>query len=216
MIKNTGKHFKTICIHKYYVFKYCKAAGIPWRGIKHDLSKFSPVEFFESAKYYQGTSSPIDACKKENGYSLAWQHHKGRNTHHYEYWQDNFDKGGTPLQMPFDDALEMLCDYLGAGHAYMGKDFTYLGELKWWLNKNQNPLAMHPQTRLFVSHMLYILAQAEVIGIANISMVIKKFAKREYERANSEVEKYSNEYFNNVFFKELIKKDVFIITGENL
>ena len=216
MIKNIGKHFKTICIHKYYVFKYCKAAGIPWRGIKHDLSKLSPVEFFESAKYYQGTSSPIDACKKENGYSLAWQHHKGRNTHHYEYWQDNFDKGGTPLQMPFDDALEMLCDYLGAGHAYMGKDFTYLGELKWWLNKNQNPLAMHPQTRLFISDMLYILAQAENLNICHISGIIKVFAKKTYEKANNAIKAQSGCYFDNEHFKNYIKKNISMITGEVL
>ena len=60
-------HFKTICKHKYWVFHYCKMAGIPWRGIVHDLSKFSPTEFCESVKYYTGTSSPIDECKKDIG-----------------------------------------------------------------------------------------------------------------------------------------------------
>ncbi len=196
MIKNMYKHFKTICIHKYYVFKYCKMAGITWRGIKHDFSKFSPVEFFESAKYYQGTSSPIDACKKEKGYSLAWQHHKGRNTHHYEYWQDNFDKGGTPLQMPFEDALEMLCDYLGAGHAYTRDKFTYKGELEWWLKKNENPLAMHPQTRLFITHMLYLLTKS------SLKEVVFNLAKQEYNYASCQVNnnpaKYTNEFFYNL------------------
>lgn len=64
-------HFKTVCRHKYYVGKYCFIAGIPLRGILHDLSKFSPTEFIESIKYYQGTRSPIDACKEANGYSRA-------------------------------------------------------------------------------------------------------------------------------------------------
>lgn len=81
-------------------------------------------------------------------------HHKGRNSHHYEYWQDDFDHGGTPLKMPFDDVCEMLCDYLGAGHAYMGKDFTFEGEWQWWLNKISKPIAMHPKTKYFINHVL--------------------------------------------------------------
>ena len=148
------KHFKTICKHKYYVGKYCFIAGIPLRGILHDLSKFSPTEFIESVKYYQGTRSPIDACKEVNGYSKAWLHHKGHNRHHYEYWQDNFDNGGTSLKMPFKDACEMLCDYLGAGQAYMGDNFTFEGEWQWWLNKINKPIAMHPKTKRFINHIL--------------------------------------------------------------
>ena len=148
------KHFTTICKHKYWVFYYCCKAGIPWRGLTHDLSKFSPIEFFEGVKYYQGTSSPIDACKKANGWSAAWLHHKGRNKHHYEYWQDNFDNGGTPLQMPYKDALEMICDYLGAGRAYSGKNFTLLDEYIWWQSKKRKNLAMHPHTIEFIDTMM--------------------------------------------------------------
>ena len=64
---NTLRHFKTICVHKFWVGYYCFKAGLYWQGIVHDLSKFSPIEFIESAKYYQGDSSPIVACKKEIG-----------------------------------------------------------------------------------------------------------------------------------------------------
>ena len=45
------KHFKKIFVHKYWVFRYCCKAGIPVQGLLHDLSKFSPVEFFESVKF---------------------------------------------------------------------------------------------------------------------------------------------------------------------
>ena len=155
-ISNAWKHFKTICKQKYWVGYYCFRAGIPWRGIKHDLSKFSPIEFWESVKYYQGTSSPIDACKKANGWSKAWLHHKGRNDHHYEYWQDNFDKGGEALLMPKECAIELICDYLGAGRAYMGKNFTYAKEYKWWLEKKSKPLAMHPKIKEFIDCVLQI------------------------------------------------------------
>ena len=70
-IKNCFLHFKKICIHKYWVGYYCFKLGIPWRGIKHDLSKFSPIEFWESVEYYQGTSSTIDACNTDKGWSKA-------------------------------------------------------------------------------------------------------------------------------------------------
>lgn len=165
-ITNVVKHFSKICKHKFWVGYYCFKAGIPWRGIKHDMSKFSPVEFWESVKYFQGTSSPIDACKKENGWSKAWQHHKGRNDHHYEYWQDDFDHGGKALIMPFECALEMLCDYLGAGRAYMGKNFSYKKEYLWWQEKKALPIAMHPAIIDFIEHELQANMIAERCGMA--------------------------------------------------
>lgn len=112
---------------------------------------FLRQNFGESVKYYQGNISPIDACKKENGWSSAWMHHKGINKHHYEYWQDNFDNGGTPIEMPIKYKKEMLCDYLGAGRAYYGKDFTYMKEYDWWQNKMKKPLAMHPNDKAFIT-----------------------------------------------------------------
>ena len=160
-IRNIFKHFGKICKHKTWVFYYCCRAGIPWRGIKHDMSKFSPIEFWESVKYYQGDRSPIDACKEANGVSKAWMHHKGRNRHHYEYWQDNFDKGGESVQMPKKEAIELICDYLGAGRAYMGKKFSYKAEYEWWLKKIEKPIAMHPQTKIFVTAVMQNLADAE-------------------------------------------------------
>lgn len=155
---NAFKHFKTIMIHKWWVFVYCCRCGLIWRGIKHDLSKFSPTEFRESIKYYTGTRSPIDVCKEQNGYSRAWQHHKGRNTHHYEHWTDNYDTGTTSIQMPLEDAMEMICDYLGAARAYMGKNFTYEAEYDWWiLNKEPTVNAMHPVIKRFIRDVLYKL-----------------------------------------------------------
>ena len=169
-IKNTFRHFWKILKHKYWVFYYCRKVGITWRGIKHDLSKFSPVEFWESVRYYQGTSSPIDACKKANGMSKAWLHHKGRNTHHYEYWQDNFDNGGEPLLMPYEDALEMLCDYLGAARAYMGKNFSYKAEMDWWRKKCEKPLAMHPIIVGFITRSLRQLEVHTNLGIEDLDL----------------------------------------------
>ena len=159
---NAAKHLKTIIIHKWWVFVYCCKCGLIWRGIKHDLSKFSPTEFGESIKYYTGTSSPIDSCKKENGYSKAWQHHKGRNTHHYEHWTDNYDSGTTYIQMPLYDAMEMICDYLAAARAYMGKNFTYEAEYEWWICKKEPTVnAMHPVIKKFITEVLYKLYKCD-------------------------------------------------------
>lgn len=160
-LSNVIKHFKLITIHRWYVFRNCWKAGIPLRGLIHDLSKYSPTEFCESVKYYQGNRSPIDDCKEANGYSRAWLHHKGRNTHHYEYWQDNFDKGGEALMMPYPDALEMVCDYLAAGKAYMKKNFTYKAEYEWWQKKIEKPIAMHSNTKNYVDMMLKTMAKEE-------------------------------------------------------
>ena len=87
-LKNVIKHFGLITHHKWVVFKLCCKIGEPWRGLVHDMSKYSPTEFIESSKYYTGKHSPISEAKRENGYSKAWLHHKGRNKHHSEYWID--------------------------------------------------------------------------------------------------------------------------------
>ena len=157
--KNTIAHFKKICVHKYWVAKYCFKAGLYWQGITHDLSKFSPIEFCESVRFYQGTSSPINAAKAEQGYSLAWQHHKGRNPHHYEYWTDKYDEGTVALEMPYKYAVELICDYLGAARAYQGGNFSFKNELEWWNKKKSNGIAMHPQTKEFIDEMMRACAR---------------------------------------------------------
>ena len=113
-IKNLYNHWKTIRTHRKWVKYYCYMAGIPWRGFTHDLSKYSPTEFFESARYWTGSSSPITEAKKAQGYSRAWLHHKGRNRHHWAYWTDNYSEGTTTHLMPCNDFVELVCDFLGA------------------------------------------------------------------------------------------------------
>lgn len=188
-LKNIFKHFHKICTHKKWVFRYCREASITWRGIKHDLSKFSPTEFWESVRYYQGDSSPIDAAKKDKGWSKAWMHHKGRNSHHYEYWMDNFDNGGEALIMPFDDALELLCDYLAAGRAYMGKGFSYTAEYQWWRGKQSKPLKMHPVVQWFVSTTLADLAEMEQCGFDPLADFEYRLLKRRYDELVSRYKK---------------------------
>lgn len=154
------KHLKKILIHKWWVFYYACKLGIIWKGITHDLSKFSWVEFSESIKYYQGDKSPIPIAKKEQGYSKAWQHHKGRNPHHYEYWVD-WDSNDQLyiIPMPYDYVMEMLADWLGAFRAYNGY-INYNEELNWWKKKEPNAY-IHPITKQLITMILDRLAKNE-------------------------------------------------------
>ena len=139
MIKNLILHFNLVNRHRFKVFKLCCKAGIPFRGLIHDLSKYSPVEFFESAKYYNGKNSPIHNCKKDIGYSNAWLHHKGRNKHHQEYWYDYAAPTKTPI-IPYKYTVELICDNLAAGMTYQGKNWTIEHQLEYYLKTKKNKL----------------------------------------------------------------------------
>lgn len=158
MLTKALKHLRTVLIHKYWVGKYCFNAGLYWRGLTHDLSKFSPTEFWESIKFYTGTKSPIDTAKSIQGYSLAWLHHRGRNDHHHVYWTDNYDEGIIAHKMPFECAIEMICDYLGAARAYLGDEFSYDKEYSWWRSKRDG-MKMHDRTKSLVSIALQCMAE---------------------------------------------------------
>lgn len=155
-------HWRTVRKHRKWVRYYCRLAGIPGRGLRHDLSKYSPTEFIESARYYTGTHSPIEEAKKHQGYSRAWLHHRGRNPHHWAYWADNFSEGLTVSPMPKNDFVEMVCDFLAAGRAYKGSLFTYTGERTWWLQeKDKGCRAMNPKNKKMLDIIFSDLEVAE-------------------------------------------------------
>lgn len=137
------KHLHVVNRHRFKVFLFCCKVGIPFQGLIHDLSKYSPTEFFESVRYFQGDRSPIKKCKEVNGYSKAWLHHKGRNKHHYEYWYDYNAPLETPM-MPFKYYLEMICDTMAAGKTYQGKNWSGEYQLKYW-NNVKDKAKLHPQ-----------------------------------------------------------------------
>lgn len=143
-----------VLTHKMWVGYYCFRAGIYWRGITHDLSKFSRAEFGPYARYFKG---PKTSNTNEEEFHRAWVHHKNSNTHHYEYW---IDEEGTPLIMPYEAALELVCDYLGACRAYNTGTFSYHKELKFWLKKREK-INIHPRIRAFVDDMMEAMAEAE-------------------------------------------------------
>lgn len=142
MISKIIHHLRLVIRHKVKVFNLCCKAGIPIQGFFHDMSKFSPTEFFESAKYYTGNRSPILACRKENGYSKAWLHHKGRNKHHFEYWYDEALPEKMPI-IPYKYVVEMICDNIAAGMVYKKEKWTLDYQLNYW-NKYRSNVVVNP------------------------------------------------------------------------
>lgn len=176
------KHFKTITKHKWIVFKLCVMAGEPWRGFMHDWSKYSPTEFWESAKYYTGKYSPIHACRMEKGYSKAWLHHKGRNKHHHEYWYDYNTVEKTPV-MPYQYAVEMICDNLAAGMVYNGKNWTNSTQIEYW-KRVEEKKKVNPKINQFAKA---VFTEVSEKGIKPV--IKKKNLKKLYQENVSNEEK---------------------------
>ena len=154
------KHFITITRHRQQVIKHCFKAGIGWQGLGHDLSKYSPTEFFAGVKYYQGTRSPNTAEREDKGYSEAWMHHKGRNRHHYEYWTDmnQTSKNYESLPMPRKYLVEMVMDRRAACMTYQGKSYRDDSALVYF-ERGLERDKMHPKTREELRYILTMLAE---------------------------------------------------------
>lgn len=147
-MKSFFGHLNTVVTHKKLVFRHARKIGIPWRGIMHDLSKFSPVEFFSGVKYYaDGKRSPNELQRKEFGYSSAWLHHKGVNKHHFEYWTDYnpIERRVMPVKMPYVYLLEMLCDRISASKVYQGTNYTDSHPIDYFMGGKDRRF-IHPTT----------------------------------------------------------------------
>lgn len=172
------QHFKTITRHRHEVIRNCRRAGILWQGLRHDLSKYSPTEFLQGAKYWQGTRSPNDREREVKGYSDAWMHHKGRNRHHFEYWSDYspVDKIVRPVEMPLRYVAEMFCDRVAASKIYMGDSYTDKSPLEYFeRGKARRVGRIHEKTSDLIERMLTVLAEeGEEKAFAYIRALLKK------------------------------------------
>ncbi len=161
--KNITGHLHTVTAHKMQVARHCFAIGLYRQGITHDLSKFAPVEFVNSCRYYQqGKRSPNHGEREDKGYSEAWMHHKGRNRHHFEYWTD-FKRPAHPgddpqfrVQMPRKYVAEMVCDRIAASKTYLKDAYTDHAPLD-YLEHGFGKDWMHPVTAMELERMMRIL-----------------------------------------------------------
>lgn len=156
------KHFKTITRHRRLVRKGCFKIGLYWQGLTHDLSKYSPTEFFEGCRFYQGTRSPNNKAREILGVSRSWLHHKGRNKHHYEYWID-YDKTSprilSGLDMPKKYIAEMIVDRVSACKVYLGKDFVQSSPLDYYLKGKDIMWFVSDNTKYWLEFFLTMYAE---------------------------------------------------------
>ena len=175
IISNFFKHIKLVSKHKWLVFKFSIRLGVPIRGLLHDLYKFSPEEFIESVKFYDGKVSPITRCKQKKGYSRAWLHHKGRNKHHTEYWVDFSCKEVAPV-IPYKYVAEMISDKLSASITYNGKNWTNSSEYDYW-EKEKKKIIVNPKVERLLDE---VFLQVKEKGIEQV--ITKKNVKTLYQK----------------------------------
>lgn len=172
-MNNFFKHLKLINKHRLEVFKLCAKCGLFWRGLVHDLSKYSRVEFFESVKYFVGTRSPIGEARKSQGYSLAWIHHINKNKHHFEYWYDAKNK--TQINIPYKYAVEHICDTIAASKCYNKNNYNQALPLNYWLKQKESE-PINECMKAFFTKVLNDLANFGEKKIIN-----KKYLKQTYK-----------------------------------
>lgn len=152
------RHFFTIVRHRHAVMRHCFQCGLIWRGLVHDLSKYSLSEFWSGAKYYQGNRSPQSRERELFGYSAAWLHHKGRNKHHFEYWTDFGDGKQVYVDMPPQFFVEMVCDRIAACKIYLKDGYTDRSALDYFENKTDKK-GMNRETCERLRYYLTLLAE---------------------------------------------------------
>lgn len=172
-------HFKTITKHRHTVIKHCAKAGVLWQGLRHDLSKYTPIEFCAGIRYYTGVKSPNEGERAEYGYSQAWMHHKGRNRHHFEYWTDYNPKTKImePVEMPLRYVAEMFCDRVAASKIYNGKNYKDTDPIQYFL-KAKGRRIIHPKTSDLLESLLEMLAEhGEDYTFSHIRQLLKEEKK---------------------------------------
>lgn len=154
------KYLKYLLKHKWYVFIECSKNGLTWRGIKHDMSKFLPSEFFPYAYHFNGNHPPTrdmitknyikPAITGDDAFDEAWRLHIKRNKHHWQWWAiPELGGGVNAAEMDDDSRMEMLCDWIGAGKVQKTN-----GIKEWW-EKNQTKVQLHEKTREKVNEFIF-------------------------------------------------------------
>lgn len=177
---NVIKHFNTVNKHRWLVFRLCCKAGLIWRGLVHDLSKYSPAEFWPSVKYYQGgRRSPIPVQRQQEGFSKAYLHHRARNKHHIEYWYDVNAPIKAPI-IPYKYTVEIICDKLSASIVYAGDEWTNETELDYWSKKEKQDERINENIKKVLDEVFLQVSKEGInktITKRNLKMIYNKYCK---------------------------------------
>ena len=171
------KHFRTITKHRHMVMVSCIRVGLIRQGLAHDLSKYSPAEFWQGAKYCQCTRSPNAGAREAEGYSTAWMHHKGRNKHHYEYWTDvpPGEHDYKPVPMPTRYLVESVMDRIAASKVYLGERYDDGAALA-YMDREHAADKLHPDS---YARMRFLLTLLRDRGEETLFRFIRRVVLRE-------------------------------------
>lgn len=172
-------HLRTITKHRHLVCAWCFKMGIPFQGLVHDLSKYSPTEL-SVYKYWNGKQSPHDICRDIKGYSAAWLHHKAKNKHHWEYWLDNTEGHFVPVKVPYKYVIEMFCDFIAAGKTYKGDAWTEQDPLNYF-NAKKDKRLYHKETKELLGSLFEKLAELGEEEFLKYYKANKEIIKEKYE-----------------------------------
>ena len=160
------EYLKYVLQHKWYVLICCKRMGIPWRGLTHDLSKFSLAEWPGYVNWFKGpygvkvTGSIRSEClskyeelkhkQAHMGFKRGWLHHQHVNPHHWNYWVLDEE----PLPMPEVHIREMIADW-------MAMSMVFKNDVTEWYEKMKKTMNLHPDTKAKVESFLYPIVEVD-------------------------------------------------------
>ncbi|MFR6495922.1 MAG: DUF5662 family protein [Ruminococcus sp.] len=100
-------HLSTITRHRHAVSGTAKA-GIFWQGLRHDLSKYSPTEFWQGVTIMRTANAAPTKPNVRHGFK--WMHHRGQPPP-LQYWSDyNENQTGRAGGNAGRFLAEMFCD----------------------------------------------------------------------------------------------------------
>ena len=131
--------------HKSRVMIHAARLGIPIRGLTHDLSKFSPIEWLGIGRQFYA-SSPEEKAGNEGLFRDAKAHHRARNEHEIDHWYRGNEE---PERIPEPVLREVVADWAAfqglawrlegikglAAKSYLnwGKDYSFHPVSRAWL-----------------------------------------------------------------------------------
>ena len=132
-------YIRYLLTHKTRVFVHALILGVPFRGLFHDFSKLSPVEWkgigrqlFPSTPEEKEANAPL--------FEQAKAHHRIRNQHEVDYWYRD-DGSCDPIPAPV--LREIMADWAAFGGLCLSKaairDQASQCYQKWGKNYKMSP-----------------------------------------------------------------------------
>lgn len=157
-MKAHWRYLQYVIRHKWLVFIECAKEGLIYRGIVHDISKFSRAEWCAYVDKFFREKRKSEVIDTQ--FKVAWEHHFMRNTHHWDHWcHDSLGLRPHQLEkipavlMPREDMMEMICDWRAMTVARHGYKDMHERTRNWYLSQ-QDKMNMHPITEELVENIL--------------------------------------------------------------